>query len=195
MSVFRRCGLVMLAGVLLVGAAACSDSRQRNAANVGGTWACDDGEKGLLYQVAKNQDGSASLYTYVRESEGQWGDNLVAEITNLQNGQVLNALTLTPQGVMYAVLSPDGGSSSFDDLLLMRIDPPTGDSGAQISLVSAFPPEANPSKSVNSGTYIEINGVPHLAMANNTKPAMLCCARTSAFQKCRNRNHVSRMAA
>jgi len=73
MSVFRRCGLVMLAGVLLVGTAACSDSRQRNAANVGGTWACDNGQIGLLYQVAKN-DGDTKIYSYVKQGEDSWGN-------------------------------------------------------------------------------------------------------------------------
>ncbi|MED5298309.1 MAG: hypothetical protein VX691_04305, partial [Actinomycetota bacterium] len=119
MSVVRRCGLVMLAGVLLVGAAACSDSRQRNAANVGGTWACDNGQIGLLYQVAKN-DGDTKIYSYVKQGEDSWGNQTRAEITGLSSGTVLNALTLTPQGVMYAVLSPDGGNSNSDDMKLVR---------------------------------------------------------------------------
>ena len=69
---------------------------------------------------------------------------------------------------MYAVLSPDGGNSNSDDVKLVRIEPPTGDTQTTFTEIADLPSDANPSKSVNSGTYIEINGVPHLAMANNT---------------------------
>ena len=167
MNVLRRFGLVALASVLAVATAACSDSRQRNAANVGGTWACDNGQIGLLYQVTKN-NGVSNIYTYVKEGENQWGNNLVAKVDGVASGSVLNALTLTPQGVMYAVLSPDGGSSNSSDIQLVRIEPPTGDNETTFTVIKDLPSEANPKKSVNSGTYIEINGVPHLAMANNS---------------------------
>ena len=168
MIAIRRFGLVLLAGVLLAGTVACSDTRVRNAANVGGTWACDDGQRGLLYQVTKN-NGVSRVYKYVKTQGGnnpRWDDILVAEITNVPNGFVLNALSMTPQGVMYAVLSPDSGSNNRYDLV--RIDPPqSGSNTTTFTKITDFPESRN-DRSVNSGTYLEIGGVPHLAMGNNT---------------------------
>ena len=168
MNAIRRFGLVLLAGVLLAGTVACSDTRVRNAANVGGTWACDDGQRGLLYQVTKN-NGVSRVYKYVKTQGGsnpQWDDILVAEITNVPEGFVLNALSMTPQGVMYAVLSPDSGSNNRYDLV--RIDPPqSGSNTTTFTKITDFPESRN-DRSVNSGTYLEIGGVPHLAMGNNT---------------------------
>ena len=170
MNAIRRFGLMLLAGLLLAGTVACSDTRVRNAANVGGTWACDDGQRGLLYQVARVKNGETHVYKYVKNEGGNplWDDVLVAKVTNVPDGFVLNALSMTPQGVMYAVLSSNGGTSDRYDLV--RIDPPqSGSTTTTYTKIADYPVTRN-DKSVNSGTYIEIGGVPYLAMGNNTSP-------------------------
>ena len=88
------------------------------------SWSCDDGTVGLLYQVALTQDGSTNVYRYVK-NEGStplWNDVLVAEVEGMPEGFVLNALTLTPEGTMYAVLSSNGGSNDRYDLV--RVEAP-----------------------------------------------------------------------
>ena len=179
MNAIRRFGLVVLAGVLLAGTVACSDTRVRNAA-VPAAWSCNNGSFGMFYQVAK-ADNAIGIYRYTKKvdaagdpvvgSDGkpQWESGIIATVEGIPSQHVLNALSLTPSGVMYAVLTPDG-SAPNPRHELVRINPPANGSNTVTYDKIADYPTTNASRSVNSGTYVEVGGNPLLLMGFNTKP-------------------------
>ncbi|HAB58802.1 MAG TPA: hypothetical protein DCE75_12195, partial [Acidimicrobiaceae bacterium] len=132
-----------------------------------GEWSCtralgDGTQQGILYQIVYN-NGQNTLYSYSEDGSGTWSLDQEATFSP-SSGQYFNALVVTPAGDMYAVLH--GGNPEHQ---LVKFDAPATVGGAASYTVVANYPSTNTGKAVNSGTYVEINGDPYLAMSNNGK--------------------------